>query len=128
MQTVSLSGSEWPIMEYLWAHAPCTVMQVVNGLKGETGWAKSTITTLVARMEAKGLIYWREGRRAREYYPAVARDEVAIQETQTLLQRVYQGSVGLMLNTLVEKKSLSKEEIDELYAILKRAEGERDGK
>ena len=32
--------------------------------------------------------------------------------------------MGLMLNTMVEKKALSKEEIEELYEILKRAEEE----
>jgi len=121
-KNVTLHGSEWRIMECLWAENPRTVMQIVNRLKDETGWAKSTITTLVGRMEAKGLLYYKEGRKAREYYPAITRDEAALSETESLLSRVYRGSVGMMMNTLVEKKPLTKEEIDELYAILQKAE------
>jgi len=121
-KTTGLNGSEWRIMEYLWTDSPRTVMQIVNRLKGETGWAKSTITTLVGRMEAKGLLYYKDGGKAREYYPAITREEAALTETESLLSRVYKGSVGLMMHTLVENKPLTREEIDELYAILHKAE------
>lgn len=121
-KNITLYSSEWRIMECLWSESPRTIMQIVNSLKDETGWAKSTITTLVGRMEAKGLLFYKEGRKAREYYPVITRDEAAISETESLISRVYKGSVGMMMNTLVEKKPLTKEEIEELYAILQKAE------
>ena len=40
------------------------------------------------------------------------------------MHKVFDGRMGLMLNTMVEKKVLSKSEIDELYDILKKAEEE----
>jgi BlaI family penicillinase repressor len=97
-------------------------MEIVRAVGAETGWAKSTVTTMVSRMEAKGLVYYRDGGKAKAYYPSFNREDAAMKETQSLLRRVYRGSVGLMLNTLVEKKNLSKAEIDELYAILQKAE------
>lgn len=121
-QNIILNESERHIMECLWLQSPLTVMQLVRTLKERVGWAKSTITTLVGRMEAKGLIYYKDGPKAREYYPAISRDDAAISETESLLSRVYKGSVGMMMNTLVEKKSLSSDEIQELYEILRRAE------
>ncbi len=121
-QNIILNESERHIMECLWLQSPLTVMQLVRTLKVRVGWAKSTITTLVSRMEAKGLIYYKDGSKAREYYPAISRDDAAISETESLLSRVYKGSVGMMMNTLVEKKSLSSDEIQELYEILRRAE------
>ena len=57
----------------------------------------------------------------KQYYPAVERTETVLGETESFLEKVYSGSLGLMVNTMVEKNSLSKEEIDELYAILKKA-------
>ena len=54
---------------------------------------------------------------------AVEREKAARQETRSFLDRVYQGSVGLMVSSMAREKALTKEEIEELYAILKEAEG-----
>ena len=48
--------------------------------------------------------------------------EVVAQETDSLLSRAYHGSLGLMLSAMVGSKGLKKSDIDELYAILKKAE------
>ena len=62
--------------------------------------------------------------RAKLYYPDIKKEEVVLQETEEFLHKVFDGRMGLMLNTMVEKKVLSKSEIDELYDILKKAEEE----
>ena len=46
----------------------------------------------------------------------------ARKETEDFLDRVYHGSVGLLMSAITRKQQLSKEEIDELYAILQQAE------
>ena len=45
-----------------------------------------------------------------------------VHETQGFLNRVYQGSVSMMVSAITQKQNLSQEEIDELYAILHKAE------
>ena len=120
----NLTESEWKVMEKLWESAPMTITQLVNAVKDETGWAKATVITMLNRMEAKGAVYYNAGEKARLYYPAVARNEVAAQETEHFIDRVYNGSVGLLINSLVDNKQFSEAEIDELYAILKKAEEE----
>ena len=62
-----------------------------------------------------------EGGRAREYYPLVKKEDVALSETKSLLDRVFKGSVNMMMSTLVKSNELSKDEINELQAILKKA-------
>ena len=47
---------------------------------------------------------------------------MAAAETDSLLSRAYHGSVGLLVNALAERESLSQADIDELYAVLRRAE------
>ena len=126
MDNISLNASEWKIMEYLWSSSPQTLMQIVREMKETIGWSKSTVTTLLSRMEHKGAIYYKEGAKAREYYPAVTREAAAMEETRSLLSRVYRGSIGMMMNTLVEENSLTKEDIDGLYEILKKAEEKND--
>jgi BlaI family penicillinase repressor len=120
---ISIPNSEWVIMELLWDNAPMTVTQIAKAMEEKTGWAKSTTKTLISRMTAKGLLRLKKGEKAREYYPAIPRSEAVVAETESLLSRLYDGSLGLMVNTLVEKKSLSRREIEELRAILDKMEG-----
>ncbi|WP_295583988.1 BlaI/MecI/CopY family transcriptional regulator [uncultured Oscillibacter sp.] len=121
MERSSLSASEWRVMEVLWT-GPKTLMELVRELGVSAGWAKSTVTTMVRRMEEKGLITYEQSGRAKVFHPAVSRDAVAAAETDSLLERAYHGSVGLLVNAMAERESLSREDIDELYAVLRKAE------
>ena len=113
-----LQPSEWVIMEKLWEDSPKTIMQLYHELKEEPGWSKSTVNTLLRRMVEKEIIFYEEGAKAKQYYPKVKRDDAATAETESLLARVYKGSVGMMLNTLIRNNNLSNEDINELYRIL----------
>ena len=122
---ISLSPAEWQVMEHLWEQHPRTLMELVRILAPETGWSKSTIVTMIGRLENKGALTYAEGGRARLYSPTVTREQAAIQETETLLHRLYRGSVAMMVNTIADGRGLSNEDIEELTAILQRAKEER---
>jgi len=122
---VKLSEAEWKVMNLLWEKAPQTMMQITNHFKETTGWTKHTVMTFLRRMEEKGAIHYEEGDRAKLYYPDIEKDKAVIQETEEFLHKVFDGRMGLMLNTMVEKKALSKTEIEELYDILKKAEEDK---
>ena len=79
-ERLRLSESEWRVMEALW-EAPATLMELVRILHNRVGWAKGTVTTMVRRMEEKGLIRHEAGGKARVYHPALSRDETALAET-----------------------------------------------
>ena len=116
-----VTSSEWSIMELLW-ESPKTLMELVSTLAETVGWSKSTVTTMVRRMTEKGLIDFDTDGRTKLFRAAVIREEVVAQETDSLLSRAYHGSLGLMLSAMVGSKGLKKSDIDELYAILKKAE------
>ena len=122
MENINLTNSEWYVLDCLWERSPMTVMELAAALKNRIGWAKSTTITTLRRMEDKGLIHCTVEGRARHYTPAVQRDQAVRGETRSFLDKVYQGSVGLMVSALAQDKALSKAEIDELYEILRRAE------
>ena len=122
----SLTNNEWLVMEQLWAR-PCTLMELVRALGQDPGWAKSTTATMVRRMEETGLIRHEAGGKARVYHPALSRDETALAETRTLLDKAFDGSVGLLVNTLIQQNSLTQSDLDGLYAILRQAEAGEEG-
>jgi predicted transcriptional regulator len=109
-------------MERLWENAPKTLMQLVRELKETIGWAKSTTTTMLSRMAAKGLIYYAEGEKAKKFYPCVDRNFEAVQETENLLNRIYDGDVCMLLQAILDRMDLSKSEIREMIEVLQFAE------
>ena len=122
MAQVNLSAGEWRVMEELWRN-PATLMELVRALGESAGWAKSTVSTMVRRMGAKGLIRAEQEGKAKVFFPQVAREEAAAAETESLLTRVYHGSVGLMVSTLLQNRQISPAELEELQAILEGKEG-----
>ncbi len=120
---IDLTAAEWSVMECLWEHAPRTGREVSELMAERCGWSRSTTLTLLGRMEAKGAVAGElgEGKRKR-FLPLISREDAAVQETEDFLERVYKGSVSMMVSALTRKQSLSQAEIDELYAILKELE------
>lgn len=118
---VTLSQSEWTVMEALWER-PKTLMELVRELGQSARWAKSTVTTMVRRMEEKGIVAYKMQGRAKLFRAVVSREDVVAEETSSLLQRAYHGSISMMFSAMTKKQDLSREEIDELRAILHKAE------
>ncbi|MBR2131606.1 MAG: BlaI/MecI/CopY family transcriptional regulator, partial [Oscillospiraceae bacterium] len=104
-----------------------TLMELVRILAPESGWSKSTIITMVGRLESKGAVTYTDGGKARLYSPTITRNEAAVQETETLLHRLYRGSIAMMVNTIADGRGLSAQDIEELSAILEKAQKEQDG-
>lgn len=124
MDGTKLAASEWNILNCLWEGGPRTVMQIVEEMKRTVGWARSTTITTLGRMEAKGLVCREQASHGKPYIPLVERDQAALVETHSFLDRVYQGSVGMMMSAMVKQEGLSQEQIAQLRAILDEAEQE----
>ena len=122
---VELSAGEWKLMNQLWQNAPRAITPLVADLAEDTGGSKHTVITMLNRLEAKGAVRHEEGGRAKEYYPAVEKAGVALRETESLLDRIYGGSLGLLVNAFVEQKGLSESERAQLLKILEEAPGEK---
>ena len=122
MGPIKLTASEWSVLDSLWQESPKTVMQLVSNLGRTVGWAKSTTITTLRRMEEKGLVRCETVGKGKSYTPAVEQEQAEIQETRSFLDRVYRGSVGLMMSAMAQRQELSPEDIAELRDILRKAE------
>ena len=103
MEKFDLAPAEWNIMECLWERAPQTGRELTEQLEASMGWSRSTTLTLLRRMVGKGVVTC---------------------ETETFLDRVYQGSLSMMVSAMTRRQAISKEEIDELYELLRQMEEE----
>lgn len=117
---VALSDGEWKIMNLLWNDSPKSIMQMVLDLEEETGWDKHTVIIMLKRMEAKGAVSYVVEGRAKKYSPAVSRADAVHHETRKFLDKVYHGSLSMMLTTMVKQGDFNEEELEELRNILRK--------
>lgn len=115
---IGLSNAEWRIMNLLWDKNPETIAGMVDAFKGTTNWDRHVIIVMLKRMEAKNAVAFKTIGRTKHYYPVADREQVCMQETENFLDRVYKGSLGLMLTTMVKQEKISKEELEKLRKIL----------
>ena len=120
---IRVTPGEWSLMEALW-QGPKTLMELVRCLGESEGWSKSTVTTMIRRMTDKELISFESDGKTKTFMAAVSREAVVAEETSSLLKRAYNGSIGLLVNVMIQRNTLSKADIDELYSILQKAEDE----
>lgn len=123
---ISLTQAEWSVMECLWEAGPLTGREVVQSMEKSCGWSRSTTLTLLSRLENKGALKSAPAEKGPKVFtPVLRREEAALGETKDFLDRVYQGSLSLMVSALTKKQALSREELDELYELLKGLEEDR---
>ena len=123
---ISLTEAEWTVMECLWEKSPRTGRETVAWLDQKMGWTRSTVLTMLRRLEAKGAVSGDTEGELKTFRPLIAREDVAVPETENLLDRAYKGSLSLLVSSLTRKQSLPQKEIDELYAILREMEEKKD--
>ena len=122
MEHNQLSDGEWKIMKRLWEIPYSTLIEITKSFENTTGWAKPTVHVMLKRMIAKGAVGIDSRGKYLRYYPLIGKEDMIPLETASFLDKVYDGSVSMMISALTEKKALSEKDIQELRDILDRAE------
>lgn len=122
-KNIDLTNAEWSVMECLWDKSPRTGREVTQCLEEKAGWSRSTTLTLLSRLEAKGAVLTNSESGRKTFRASLKREDAVLYETEDFLERVYHGSLSMMVSSLTKKQVLSKAEIENLYAMLKELEG-----
>ncbi len=119
---MNLTEAEWNVMECLWETSHLTGREATELLEERMGWSRSTTLTMLHRLENKGAVESHTEQGLKVFRPLLRREEAVVEETENFLHRVYKGSLSMLVSSFTQKQALSRNEIDELYAILKKAE------
>lgn len=128
MEKLLLSEGEWKIMNVLWDEGASSLMELVKKLENDTAWSKSTVFVMMKRLASKEAVSVDASGKVQRYVPLIDRADAESRETSSFLSKVYHGSVRMMMSSLAEQKSLSKEDIADLRCILDEAEQELEDK
>jgi len=114
----NISDAEWQVMKVLWEKSPLTSTEIIDSLRNDTIWSPKTIHTLISRLVKKEAVGVRKGSPFNQYFPLVTEEESRKVETKSFVQKVYDGSLQLLLKNFIKDEKLSAEEINELRRIL----------
>jgi BlaI family penicillinase repressor len=113
-----ISDAEWMVMKVLWEKSPLASKDVVEALSGVATWKPKTIHTLLARLVRKGALAARKEGREYRFEPAVKAQHCQRSESQSFLERVFDGEMAPFLACFVRDNKLTRAEIEELKRIL----------
>lgn len=119
---IQISEAESVVMQVLWQRAPQAADEVVAALADQQDWAEPTIKTLLNRLLNKGAIRaTREGRRYL-YSPLLSREAWLSSESESLLQRLFDGRIAPLVAHFGEQRKLSAQDIAELRQLIEELE------
>ena len=119
-----LSGLEWEVMEGVWqvnekaSPYGITVREVHDRLYPNGEKAYTTVQTVMNILHEKELLTRKKIGMVNFYNLTVSREEMAQQETRSLVQRAFGGSFMALANHLVDSGSLSEKDMRTLKGMI----------
>lgn len=118
----ALVDSELKVMNVIWRNGDIPARKVAQILTDTYGWNMNTTYTLIKRCIKKGVIERTEPNfmcRA-----LVSKEQVQEQAAKELIDKIFDGSAGLLFAALVNQSSLSPQDIQKLKEQIEQAESE----
>lgn len=113
---IKLFDSELKVMEILWKDGDTTAKQIAEILNEQVGWSKTTTYTVIKKCMTKGALERRDPHfvcRA-----LISREQAQESETNELIEKMYNGAPDQLIASLLDRKKLSKEEIERLKKLV----------
>lgn len=116
-----LSESELDVMLVVWrAQEALDTGEVARRL--QKGWKIQAVQVVLGRLVKKGYLSCERIGRLNYYTPLVAEADYRAAETETFVEKLYRNSPKSLIAALVQSQPLSKEDLEEIRALLDRGE------
>lgn len=125
---IELTSSEWTIIKAVWENEPCTAPAVQEALFQQTQWTYSTVRTFMDRMVAKGLLKAEKSGKLTLYRSATTPAQARRGELLYALKHAFDGALAPMVQCLLDTKTVSPSELDQIKQIIAAHEGTNRGK
>ncbi len=116
---IRLGRLELQIMNVVWEKGKATVHDVKDVLGQGRKPAYSTILTMMRKLEAKGYLEHDLDDRTYVYRPAISQQAARRGILGDIVDRLFEGSPSLLLNSLVEQDHISEKELKKIHKLIK---------
>src|SRR5687768_7738069 len=117
-QRTELTKLEWLLMDALWAAGQATATDLQRALAEKTGWAYSTVKTMLDRLVEMGYVKARRVGNVYEYSPKSKRPIVVGRAVDEATEQLFGGAVAPFIQCLLRRGKLTDDELDELRTML----------
>jgi BlaI family transcriptional regulator, penicillinase repressor len=127
-----LNDSEWTVMSAIWlareatADGAVTAREIHDRIDEATGWAYTTLKTILTRLVEKGALSERKVGNQSVFVPLLSRDEARTSAVRSLVERAFDGTIGSLLMHMAGRERLGKRDRERLLALLKDADAKVD--
>lgn len=127
-QLPRIPDAQLEVLEALWQVGRGTVRDVLTQLQWSgREWTYPTVSTLLQRLEQKGLVKCDKSSFAHVYEATVSRPAVVNRRLQHLIDRVYKGEPGQLVVHLLKSYRLSEQHRHEVRQIIQQLVEGSDG-
>lgn len=111
-----VSDSELELMKIVWAKGGTALYADIMEELSKVGrsWQKNTVITLLSRLVEKGLLRTSKIGRRNEYAAIVSEADYQAAQTQSFLNKLYDGNVKGLVATLIQRDMFTAKDYEEL--------------
>lgn len=114
METPKIFESEYRFCLILWEHEPVNSTKLVELCKEKLGWSKATTYTVIRRLGERGVLV-NENTMVRTL---VSKEEAQASRVEEMMEETFQGNLPAFLAAFTRSKKLTRQEIDQLKAMI----------
>ena len=116
MDTPKIFESEYRFCLILWEKEPIRSSELVALCRERLGWKPTTTYTVIKRLSERGVLRSENS----IVTSLVSKDEAQAAEIDELVEKRFEGSLPAFFAAFTRRRALSREEIDEVQAMIDR--------
>lgn len=121
-----LGKLELEVLKVVWKEQPCTVSQIVKIMTDRRDYARTTILTVMQRLEGKKFVKRRKEDGIFHYKTTENLSDVLTGLTKQFVDTMLSGSPLPFVNYFAESKKLTQKQAETLQAIVDELSDEKD--
>ncbi len=121
---VSISDSEWIVLEILWKENHLSADEVVERIPSLINWKPNTVKTLINRLVKKNVVGFNKVGRCFIFYPLVKQEDCLRTKNRSILKTLYGGVIRNLFAAFVDEFVMNENEITEIRELLEKKEQE----
>lgn len=116
---IQLSDVQLVVMRALWRTGEAPTARVVEQVARDRKLAYTTVSTLLGRLEKRGLVASRQEGREKIYRPLVSEDEAQTAMVSGLVSRLFRGDPAALVSHLVKRDEINADDLERVREMLK---------